>query len=578
MKKFFVYSLLLIILQAVTAQNITIDTDVRFVITFEISVDFPGADFIENLIEGTLTNSSNRFQKIMNIPAIQAIVVKITQSAAKLLLPLPFIKSIELDRLYTAETGSPRQASFDDEMIPYGIDLVGARSVSNANVGDIKICIIDSGYDVNHPDLPAVSGTTLDSSYPWDEDGTGHGTHIAGTIAAIGGNGEGVVGVLGDGNSNLHIVRVFDSNGSMYSSNLLEAIQTCIDAGSKIVSMSLVQFGGPSIFERDFLQEKYDEGILFIAAAGNEATSAYGYPASYGSVISVASIDESKWRSDFSNFNDRVSLTAPGSEIYSTQAGGGYVYLGGTSMATPHVTGVAALVWSLFPDKTNSEIWTALISSAEDLGNEGYDIDYGYGLVRADLAVSWLEGDGGSNSPPTPSPSSEDNNPTSGNGSCQNSPSDWVDSDGDGCDDFYYTSSRCSSFGNRFEDSVYGKTANDVCCTCGGGSDSSSQCEDDTDWEDSEGDGCDWYNTLSRCAVHGDSFENDGKTASDACCLCQGVTVSSIQAFSKDRSNSTTNGSQPQTNNTIGTSNANIFANKFTVICAIGIFLTFVII
>jgi Subtilase family len=575
MKKFFVYSLLLIILQAVTAQNITIDTDTRFVITFNISVDFPGADFIENLIEGTLTNSSNRFQKIMNIPAIQAIVVKITQSAAKLLLPLPFIKDIELDQQYLLDTGSPRQESFDDEIVPYGIDFVGARMVSNANVGDIKICIVDSGYDVNHPDLPAVTGTTLDNLYPWDEDGSGHGTHVAGTIAAIGGNGEGVVGVLGDGNSYLHIVRVFDSNGLMYSSNLLQAIQTCVDEGSKIVSMSLGQTVGASTFERDFFLEKYNEGVLFIAAAGNEASSAYSYPASYGSVISVASIDDNKWRSDFSNFNDRVSLTAPGSSIYSTQAGGGYVYLGGTSMATPHVAGVAALVWSLFPDKTNSEIWTALISSAEDLGNAGYDIDYGYGLVRADLAVAWLEGDGGTNSPPTPSPSSDTNDsPTSGNGSCQNSPSDWVDSDDDGCDDFYYTSSRCASFGNRFADPIYGKTANDVCCLCSGGYYPSGQCEDDKDWQDSDGDNCDWYNTLSRCAVHGDSHENDGKTASDACCLCQGVTVSTIQAFGKDGTNSTTN----NTDSSIGTSNANMFANKFTVISAMGVFLTLAII
>jgi len=119
-------------------------------------------------------------------------------------------------------------------------------------------------------------------------------------------------------------------------------------------------------------------------------------------------------------------------------------------------------------------------------------------------------------------------------GECVNDPADWVDIDGDGCDSTYYNSAqRCSVFGNDFADARYGLTASQVCCSCGGGS-VLNECVND-DWVDSFGDGCEWYEVDDRCSLYGNSFENDGQTAQDACCECQGVGSTSLFAISKNQ-------------------------------------------
>jgi hypothetical protein len=219
--------------------------------------------------------------------------------------------------------------------------------------------------------------------------------------------------------------------------------------------------------------------------------------------------------------------------VLSTIPGGQYAYFDGTSMACPHVSGVAALVWSHFPEKNNTEIRYALQQTADDLGSSGRDVDYGFGLVQADKAYNFLlEGNTGTPEPapePSPTPAPTDGN---GGGGCIDFPEDWTDSGGDGCD-FYDSSFRCNTFGNFYRDSVYGLTAQDVCCTCGGGS--SSGCDDEPGWTDSDGDGCAWYaeDPFYRCSVFGTCCENNGKTAMEACCICDGITTTTIQATSK---------------------------------------------
>jgi serine protease len=289
------------------------------------------------------------------------------------------------------------------ESIPWGITKVKALNISNdGSISNQKVCVIDSGYDIRHPDLPSsaniVSGTSQVRSEDWTEDGSSHGTHVAGTIAALRGNNIGVVGVAGNG-VKLHIVKVFANNGkATNTSNLVQALRSCVDAGSTVVNMSL----GASKFSRTAnaaFSSAYNNGILLVAAAGNGGSTAKSYPASYSSVISVAAIDRNNNHASFSQSNDQVDLAAPGVGVLSTKSGGRYASFQGTSMASPHVAGVAALVWSQCPGKTAQEIRQVLESTAQDLGPLGRDNKFGHGLVRADLAYNNCKESGGNVDP-----------------------------------------------------------------------------------------------------------------------------------------------------------------------------------
>jgi len=474
------------------------------------------------------------------------------------------------------ETAKYLRRQQESEEIPYGIDLVQALDVSDEFVENMKVCIIDTGYDINHEDLPKGSnvGGNNNRGSLWNEDGNGHGTHVAGTIAAIGDNNVGVVGVNRSGKIGLHIERLFANNGRpIFGSTLIGLANGCVEAGSNIISMSL---GGarPMQAESDAFEKIYKENnVLVVAAAGNSGNNAYSYPASYDAVMSVAAIDEDSNVAYFSQKNDQVDIAAPGVDVLSTKTGGGYVAYSGTSMACPHVAGVAALVWSHFTDKTSEEIRAALTGSAEDLGDIGRDNSYGYGLVRADRAYALLSGVLTFSPTTAPTPQRP----------CFNSPEDFTDSRGNDC--VWYEGgffiNRCSWFGGSRGNSD-GVDANDACCFCGGGtyepinqtpapSDSPTTtsapsaspttsapttsptksptsspttsptsaptlsktespttsptsaptvCSDVEGWVDSRGTGCDRYGFF-RCLFFGNSFENDGLTANDACCSCK---------------------------------------------------------
>ena len=282
------------------------------------------------------------------------------------------------------------------ESVPYGITMVQAPLVSDAYTSNIKACIIDTGYTLGHLDLPSsgVTGYAFSGHGSWSSDGNGHGTHVAGTIAAIGRNNIGVVGVNPSAKLGLHIVKIFNNSGNWTTaSNLVTAIQSCKNAGAKVVNMSL---GGSSstATEQNALASFYQGGMLLVAAAGNAGNSSLSYPASYSSVMSVAAVDSSRNRASYSQYNSQVEIAAPGSSVYSTYKNNSYSTLSGTSMATPHVTGVAALVWSQFPSCTPARIRTALTATAQDRGTAGRDVYYGFGIVRAQNAVSYLQTNG----------------------------------------------------------------------------------------------------------------------------------------------------------------------------------------
>lgn len=356
------------------------------------------------------------------------------------------------------------------EEIPYGITRVQALRVSDSDVSNRKVCIIDSGYDITHPDLSSDPNTVTGyngsfSAGAWDYDGHGHGTHVAGTIAAIGGNNRGVVGVNRNGELKLHIVKVFNNNGDYaWRSDLIAAVEICVDSGANIVNMSLGGEGFSQIENDAYDRIFNDDNVLLVAAAGNDGSTAYSYPASYDHVMSVAAIDSNKNVASFSQKNDKVDIAAPGVEVTSTLprrvASSGYDSWDGTSMATPHVSGVAALIWSLDTGKSAAEIRGMLEASAEDLGPPGRDNSYGHGMLRADRAKRLF--DGGFTLSPTKSP-------VISPPSCKDDPERWHDSDGQFYDcEWYAQGSNCALHGDSFEN--YGKTASEACCACGGGS------------------------------------------------------------------------------------------------------------
>ena len=339
------------------------------------------------------------------------------------------------------------------ESTPYGITQVRAPEVSDNLVSNRKVCIIDSGYDINHPDLQStrVAGYTgTEVGLPWNADGDGHGTHVAGTVAALGNNGQGVVGVVPNGQLNLHIVRVFDAQGNyVWRSSLVTAVQACVDAGSNIVSMSLGG-GGASTFEAAaYKRVTEDDGVLLIAAAGNDGNASFSYPASYSYVMSVAANDRNEGHATFSQFNSQVSISGSGVSVQSTTPNGNYAFFSGTSMATPHVSGVAALVWSHFDSLTGEQIRKALEQNAKDKGTSGFDNFYGHGLVDAKATFDAL---------------SAGNIP----GVCTDSVEGWHDSDGTEFNCAWYSiGSNCAQHGDSFVND--GFTANQACCGCGGG-------------------------------------------------------------------------------------------------------------
>merc|ERR1719412_2851579 len=286
------------------------------------------------------------------------------------------------------------------EETPYGINMVledmDFWKKLDPPTGSIKVCVADTGYDLGHVDLPTgndVTGSDSSSNGSWDSDGHGHGTHCSGTVAGLGANSKGVVGVIPDnmdGKFQLVIGKALSDSGSGSSSGVLGAVQSCVDNGAKVISLSLGG-GGYSSTTDEFYSNLYEnEDILFVAAAGNGGSSSKLYPASYPALMSVAAIDSNQNKASFSQYNDQVEISAPGVSVKSSLPNYKYASWSGTSMATPHVAGVAGLLWMYFPECKNYQIRNVLAATAEDLGDGGCDTKYGHGLVQAKKAYELL--------------------------------------------------------------------------------------------------------------------------------------------------------------------------------------------
>jgi subtilisin len=277
---------------------------------------------------------------------------------------------------------------------PWGITWINADQVwnptRNGGLGitgwGVKVAIIDTGIDITHPDLADRWGGGLnmmdDTNGPWDNNG--HGTHCAGIVAATN-NAIGVVGVAPE--VSLYIYKCSDTAGITNTSLEIKAIQEAVAQKVNVISMSYGSlFSSKS--EYNALKQAYNAGIVLVAAAGNYLGSAFVYPAAYDIVISAAAIDINNNWASFSETNSDVELAAPGVDVLSTVRGD-YGYKSGTSMATPHIAGAAALVKAAHPDWSGDKIRRALDSTALDLGTPGRDVKYGYGRVNALAAVNY---------------------------------------------------------------------------------------------------------------------------------------------------------------------------------------------
>ena len=452
----------------------------------------------------------------LQIADTNAMAVEVPSAALAGLANNPNVSYVEEDRKrYPSALTSPSAAPYElGQLVPYGIPMVQADQLPDTFAANRKICIIDSGYSIGQEDLAANSVTgemdkDKQGTGSWFVDDNHHGTHVAGTIAGINNAGKGVVGVLPNKKVKLHIVKVFGADGWAYSSTLSSAAKLCAKAGANVISMSL---GGasPTRTEQQIFDNLQAQGVLSIAAAGNDGDTTISFPAGYSSVMMVGALDENKAWASFSQYNPKVEISAPGVSVLSTvpmnsgslaaltvgggavtasantgspqtsasapmadfglgkvtdpamsgkvclikrgeipfadkvancQASGGvgavlynnipemlyatlgttvtnipsvavsgddgavlmtklgqtaaisitgvsYEYYDGTSMATPHVSAVAALVWSYFPSCTSEQIRATLRKSAMDLGAPGRDDKFGYGLVQAKAAHS----------------------------------------------------------------------------------------------------------------------------------------------------------------------------------------------
>ena len=272
---------------------------------------------------------------------------------------------------------------------PEGWDGSLAPSGSPWPTDDFAVGVIDSGINAAHEDLAgksiepcysALTGAgTLASGCADDH---GHGTHVSGTIAASANNRKGIAGAAP--NAKLYMCKSLRSDGTGYVADAVACMNDMVAKRDsykiRVLSMSLGA-EGTSETEQAAVDNAWNNGVLVVAAAGNDGDTTVIYPAGYASAVSVAATDRNDARAAFSNANPDVELSAPGAAVLSTVRSGGYEAWSGTSMATPHAAAVAALL-SHKSGKTGQALRDALASSVDDLGPSGRDPEFGFGRVN----------------------------------------------------------------------------------------------------------------------------------------------------------------------------------------------------
>ncbi len=284
-----------------------------------------------------------------------------------------------------------------NETILYNLDKINAPDAWGCPLGqNVVVGVVDSGADLDHPDLEAniVAGTSFVSASP--DDDRGHGSHVSGILAGVANNG-GIIGVAPE--AKIMPVKVLNYQGASSSYIVAQGITWAADNGADIINASLgSKYNSSTVYNA--VSYAYNRGILIVAAAGNCGDGNYYlngcdypdqpvYPAALSQVVAVASTNAADAHVSSSNEGSYVELAAPGYNVYSTLIGS-YGYGTGTSMASPHVAGLAALIWSQQPGWSHEQVRAHLRNTAVDLGTAGWDDQFGYGRINAQAAVAAL--------------------------------------------------------------------------------------------------------------------------------------------------------------------------------------------
>jgi subtilisin len=307
----------------------------------------------------------------------------------------PMALEQKIERVVTGYSSvSDEVSAMAADYITYGLRLIFATYAWRYTKGlNARVAVVDTGIARAHTDLRVYGGASFVPGVTSWTDDFGHGTHVAGTIAALA-NGRGVVGVAPQ--ARLYAVKVLNSRGSGMTSWILNGLAACYRARMQIVNLSLGSLA--TTHNLNTYSRAYERagrllrrrGILAVAAAGNSGQTSRPYvgnPARCPSFMAVAAVDSQRRRAAFSSYGPQVEIAAPGVSIWSTTNNGAYGQMSGTSMAAPHVSGVAALNKSRRPYLSGSLIRSRMKATANDLGSSGRDPFYGYGLVNAYRSV-----------------------------------------------------------------------------------------------------------------------------------------------------------------------------------------------
>jgi subtilisin family serine protease len=378
---------------------------VRKIVVFNSTVNQPAQEAIIKGVGGTV---------LKPLPIINGMSVLLPDRASERALEERIgVLRVEEDAQVKALAKPPwaggGNSTQPPQVLEWNIDRIDAELAWNTSRGtSVKVAIIDTGIDKDHPDLMAnlkgginfvPRGWKVDPE-AWDDD-NGHGTHVAGIAAAV----DNEIGVIGASpEAYLYAVKVLDRTGSGYVSDVIAGIQWAIDNDMDVINMSL---GTDSDIQslHDAVDAAYAANIVVVAAAGNDGDtdpdSDVDYPAAYSSVIAVAATDSEDIRASWSSDGTEVELAAPGVEVRSTWKGGKYKVLSGTSMASPHVAGTVALILATSVPSTYDadsdgfwdpvEVRAVLQETADDLGDSGFDVYYGYGLVDSEESVTGVQ-------------------------------------------------------------------------------------------------------------------------------------------------------------------------------------------
>ena len=251
---------------------------------------------------------------------------------------------------------------------------------------DVIVAVVDTGVELDHPDLKGrlVEGfNVVDPSSPPNDD-VGHGTHVAGIIAAQVNNQEGVAGMTWY--TRIMPIKALDSTGAGSAYAVAEGVIWAADHGAQVINLSLGNYAQAQ-FLHDAIRYAVDKGVVVVAASGNDNTDRPGYPAAYPEVIAVAATDPGGGKAAYSNYGDYIDVSAPGTSIASTYPGSKYAALSGTSMACPHVAALAALIKAADPNLTPEQVAGIIRSTASDLGDPGKDPYFGHGEINVQKAL-----------------------------------------------------------------------------------------------------------------------------------------------------------------------------------------------